>query len=182
MTVENHDDYASKGVAGSALGLGIAGTAGWLLNGGFGNLFGGANNCRCNTEQPVNRFELNQAQEIAILKERSYTDEKIIEAYKQSVSDNNAIKNEIAELTKAVANNDKNIALEKQAREYQALFVNKGFEDVNNNIKTLKCRLDAITKEVIPLNSICPQPLASCVPVSFNSQTITTTDTTTTNG
>lgn len=37
-----HDKYASKGVAGTALGLGIAGTALWLLNGGLGGggLFG----------------------------------------------------------------------------------------------------------------------------------------------
>lgn len=44
-------EYASKGVAGTALGLGIAGTALWLLNGGLGGcgngLFGlnGNNNC-----------------------------------------------------------------------------------------------------------------------------------------
>ncbi len=41
-------DYASKGVAGTALGLGIAGTALWLLGGGRcgGGLFGlGGNNC-----------------------------------------------------------------------------------------------------------------------------------------
>lgn len=39
---KHHDKYASKGVAGAALGLGIAGTALWLLNGvGNGtNLFG----------------------------------------------------------------------------------------------------------------------------------------------
>ena len=30
---KHHKDYASKGVAGTALGLGIAGTALWLLNG-----------------------------------------------------------------------------------------------------------------------------------------------------
>ena len=34
-------EYASKATGGTALGLGIAGTAGWLLNGGLGNLFGG---------------------------------------------------------------------------------------------------------------------------------------------
>ena len=33
-------EYASKATGGTALGLGIAGTAGWLLNGGLGNLFG----------------------------------------------------------------------------------------------------------------------------------------------
>lgn len=42
---EDKKEYASKGVAGTALGLGIAGTALWLLNGGLGNggLFG--HNC-----------------------------------------------------------------------------------------------------------------------------------------
>lgn len=42
-------DYASKGVAGSGLGLGIAGTALGLLNGnGLGGLFGCNNNCAVN--------------------------------------------------------------------------------------------------------------------------------------
>ena len=44
---KHHQKYASKGVAGTALGLGIAGTALWLLSGGgngsglFGKLMGG---------------------------------------------------------------------------------------------------------------------------------------------
>ena len=52
MEETEHDkkEYASKGVAGTALGLGIAGTALWLLNGGLGGcgngLFG--LNGRCN--------------------------------------------------------------------------------------------------------------------------------------
>ena len=45
VEVGSHKDYASKGVAGAGLGLGIAGTALWLLSGGlggglFGNRFG----------------------------------------------------------------------------------------------------------------------------------------------
>lgn len=47
VEVGSHKDYASKGVAGAGLGLGIAGTALWLLSGGlggglFGNRFGAA--------------------------------------------------------------------------------------------------------------------------------------------
>ena len=43
--VEVDKDYASKGVAGAGLGLGIAGTAlGLLGNGGLNGLFGGWNN------------------------------------------------------------------------------------------------------------------------------------------
>lgn len=51
-TEHNKKEYASKGVAGTALGLGIAGTALWLLNGGLGNcgnsLFGLNTRCGCN--------------------------------------------------------------------------------------------------------------------------------------
>lgn len=36
VEVGSHKDYASKGVAGAGLGLGIAGTALWLLSGGLG--------------------------------------------------------------------------------------------------------------------------------------------------
>lgn len=49
--VKDDDDYASKGVAGTALGLGIGSLALNLLqNGGLGNLFNGVNNtgnCGC---------------------------------------------------------------------------------------------------------------------------------------
>lgn len=41
--VEETKKYASKGVAGAGLGLGIAGTALGLLNGGLGGILGGGN-------------------------------------------------------------------------------------------------------------------------------------------
>lgn len=45
VEVGSHKEYASKGVAGTGLGLGIAGTALWLLSGGLngGGLFGNRN-------------------------------------------------------------------------------------------------------------------------------------------
>ncbi len=39
VEVGSHKDYASKGVAGAGLGLGIAGTALWLLSGGLGVVY-----------------------------------------------------------------------------------------------------------------------------------------------
>ena len=43
--VEVEKDFASKGVAGAGLGLGIAGTAlGLLQNGNLGGILGGCNN------------------------------------------------------------------------------------------------------------------------------------------
>ena len=52
-------EFASKGVAGTGLGLGIAGTALGVLNGGLGNLFNGwGNNACCAENTVVNRYEL----------------------------------------------------------------------------------------------------------------------------
>ena len=51
-------EFASKGVAGSGLGLGIAGTALGVLNGGLGNILGGNFNNTCPSNQFINRYEL----------------------------------------------------------------------------------------------------------------------------
>lgn len=49
VEVAGHDGkYASKGVAGTGLGLGIAGTALWLLSGGLNNGLGGLFGGSCN--------------------------------------------------------------------------------------------------------------------------------------
>lgn len=78
-------EYASKGVAGSGLGLGIAGTALGLLNGGLGGILGNSwnGNANCHENMPVNRYEmeLNQSNaakdsEIALLKANTFTDQK----------------------------------------------------------------------------------------------------------
>ena len=83
-------EFASKGVAGSGLGLGIAGTALGVLNGGLGNIFGGTMNCRCSENNLINRYELelenkivNKDSEIALLKSNIYTDQKIADVYEK---------------------------------------------------------------------------------------------------
>ena len=81
MEMENR--YASKGVAGTALGLGAGALGAQLLSGGLGGLFG--NNCACNGESaPVNRYEAAQAARIAELETEvklrdanTYTDQKL---------------------------------------------------------------------------------------------------------
>ncbi len=87
-------EFASKGVAGSGLGLGIAGTALGLMNGGLGGFLGGwggngwAGN-GCGHSAPVNRFELGQESTIARLQSdvalrdaNIYNDQKLLELYK----------------------------------------------------------------------------------------------------
>lgn len=84
-------EFASKGVAGTGLGLGIAGTAlgvlaGGLNNMGIGGLFGGnMNSC----DKPVTRYELGQESKIAELQSQlalrdanTYNDQKMLELYK----------------------------------------------------------------------------------------------------
>lgn len=65
VEVSGHDkkEYASKGVAGTGLGLGIAGTALWLLSGGlggglFGNRMGAAGAVAAGVEDEEDLFEI----------------------------------------------------------------------------------------------------------------------------
>ena len=100
--MEYENKYASKGVAGSGLGLGIAGTALGLLNGGLGNILGTGCNNGCSEDHYVNRYEAGQSARIAELEtevklrdSNIYTDSKILEVYKYFDGENKAIKNEL---------------------------------------------------------------------------------------
>ena len=85
-------EFASKGVAGSGLGLGIAGTALGVMNGGIlPNLFGNgrANGCCSSEDMHVSRYELAQEAKIADLQSQialrdanTYNDQKLLEVYK----------------------------------------------------------------------------------------------------
>jgi hypothetical protein len=100
MEYENKHEYGSKGVAGSGLGLGIAGTALGLLNGGLGNILGGnMMNYGCSDGHLVNRYEAGQAARIAELEtevklrdSNIYTDQKILDVYKYFDGENKAIR------------------------------------------------------------------------------------------
>lgn len=84
------NNAASKGVAGTGLGLGAAGVALGLLNGGLGNLLGGWGNYGgCSENIPVNRYEMDQQKElinkdteIAYLKGRDAAKGDAIELYR----------------------------------------------------------------------------------------------------
>ena len=94
--VEVEKDYASKGVAGAGLGLGIAGTALGLLGGNLGGILNGWGNCGnawgagvCSENMPVSRYELGQESKIAELQSQialrdanTYGDQKSLELYR----------------------------------------------------------------------------------------------------
>jgi hypothetical protein len=151
-------NFASKGVAGAGLGLGIAGTAlGLLTNNGLGGLFGGANGCHEN--MPVNRYELglqnditNKDMEIAYLKGRDAAKTDSLELYKYVDGRFRGIEAQIA--SQAVVN-----------------------AQITANLSCLQSSvsaLQALTKTVIPIANICPEPMPQ-----YNSWTAPTTTTTT---
>ena len=139
-------EYATKGVAGSGLGLGIAGTALGLLNGGLGNILGGGwNNGCCSENTPVTRYELglqqtiaSQDSKISLLEADKYTDQKIADTY---------------------------AVLDRRIREMEAAQnkVNMDQAVYNGvNTATLNCmqgqiaQLYSLTKFVVPNTSVCP--------------------------
>ena len=136
----------------------------------------------CSENTYVNRFELGQNLKIAELQAKDYStqsDLKLFEDYTTRLAAekervNGRFETVFSELVASrerqqaeICRLDKEVALNKQANEYQFIAANKEFAAINN-------RLDAITKEVIPLSAICPQPLSGCVPVAIEPQTITT--------
>ena len=139
-------EFASKGVAGSGLGLGIAGTALGLLNGGLGNIFGvgGWNNCGCSENTPVTRYELGMENqivqkdsEIALLKSNIYTDQKIADVYER-------LNLKIGGVEAAV-----------NAQAVYNATMNGTIGCMQNQIAALQ----ALTKTIVPITNVCPQPM-----------------------
>lgn len=145
-------EFASKGVAGTGLGLGAAGTALGLLNGGLGNLLGGwGNNC-CSESQPVNRYELDMAQsiankdmEIAYWRGQDETDRKITDTYANLEGQINALAREVR------CNKDEQVAVNMQ----QAVYNGTNTAAIGC-IQSQIAQLFSLTKLVVPNTSVCP--------------------------
>ena len=156
------NNYASKGVAGAGLGLGIAGTALGVLNGmgSCGNLLGGlfnGGNC-CHENTMVNRYELGLEQsnaakdsKIALLESTIHTNDKILEVYGYIDGRLRNIEGQIAQ--QAVVNSQ----------------LTANISCMQGNIATLM----NLTKTVIPIGNVCPEPMPL-----YNSWTAPTTTTT----
>lgn len=149
--VEVERDYASKGVAGAGLGLGIAGTAlGVLGNNGLGNIFGGWGNNNCGSLFAWERELSHKDGEIASLRADLATDRKILELYQYVDGRMRNIEGQLAQ--QAVVNSQ----------------ITANISCMQNQIATL----NGLTKTVIPIGSICPEPMAR-----YNSWVAPTTET-----
>jgi hypothetical protein len=163
--IEVEKDYANKGVAGAGLGLGIAGTALGLLNGGLGNILGGCGNCGnpygaagvCSDNLPVNRYEAGQNARIAELE----TEVKLRDANFYTLSEMGKLREYVDRRLDGVT-----ASINQQAVINSQVTANLGC--MQGQIATLM----GLTKTVIPINSICPEPMAR-----YNSWTAPTADT-----
>lgn len=176
-------EYASKGVAGSGLGLGIAGLSVALLqganggNGILGGLFGGNQN---------NALAAVMA-ENAALKGENYADRISKEVYQQSLADNRRTEERInallapvatslAELQKEVAVNkaviDKNLEINQLKMDNCCCQMNGKIDSLAQATANLANVVSKITSTVIPQTAICPEVMPR-----YNSWTAPTTTT-----
>jgi hypothetical protein len=138
-------NYSSKAVGGTGLGLGIAGTALGLLNGGLGNLLNmGGGNCGCSEDHYVNRYEAGQSARIAELETEvklrdanTYTDKKTLEMYQYIDGRLRTVEGQIC--NQAVINAQ----------------VTANLSCMQGNIATLM----GLTKTIIPITNVCPEPM-----------------------
>lgn len=153
--VEVERDFASKGVAGAGLGLGIAGTALGLLGGnGLNGILGGWGNNNCGALFAWERELSHKDGEIASLRADLATDRKVLELYQYVDGRMRNIEGQLAQ--QAVTNAQITANLSCMQRDID--------------------ELNGLTKTVIPINNICPRPMAR-----YNSW-VAPTDTPTTGG
>lgn len=114
-------EYASKGVAGTALGLGIAGTVGLvnqLGNGCGGGLLGGlfGGNCGYGARAVGIGAELQYVSQLqsqnAMLKAQNYSDKIGKQVYAQTLADNKDFRNEVFAFVKPIADEAANNRVE----------------------------------------------------------------------
>lgn len=107
-------EFASKGLAGTALGTGIGGLVLGAMNGGLGNLFNSCGNtCNggCSENTMVSRYELGQESRIAKLESdialrdaNIYNDQKLLEVYKY-------FDGQVKDIRETICANDKALAV-----------------------------------------------------------------------
>lgn len=162
--VEVEKDYASKGVAGAGLGLGIAGTALGLLGGNLGGILGGWNNNPYgmgipSESVPVNRYEAGQNARIAALE----TEVKLRDANFYTLSEMGKLRDYVDRRFECIEGKVNSQAVINAQ-------VTANLSCMQGQIATLM----GLTKTVIPIGSICPEPMAR-----YNSWTAPTTETVT---
>ena len=136
------NEWASKGVAGTALGLGAGALGLELLRGNLGGILGGCNS-GCN-EHMVSRFESQQSARIAELE----TEVKLRDANVYTMTEMGKLRDYVDRRFDGV-----NASISQQAVINSQITAN--IACMNGQIATLM----GLTKTVIPITSVCPEPM-----------------------
>ena len=149
--MEHENNYANKGVGNTALGLSIGAVAAELLGGNLGNIFGNGNcNNAVRTETALMVENATLKADKKLLESNIYTDQKTLELYRY-------VDGKLASIEAQIG----------QQAVYNA-----------TNTATLNCisgqvaQLMSLTKTIIPIGNVCPQPMAQ-----YNSWVAPTTTT-----
>ena len=147
--VEVEREWASKGVAGAALGTGVAGLSLGVLNalgnGNLGGLLGWNNAAGCAENMAVNRYELSMVRdltakdmEIAYLRGRDESKTDDLELYKRFDGEIRRIDRELAD-----------------QRVFNAT-TNAAVSCLTGQVNSMQALLGGITRTVVPNSAICP--------------------------
>ena len=138
----------THGIAVGGLTTGVIGTALGVLNGGLGNILGGWGGCNaaatCTENMPVNRYEAAQSARIAELE----TEVKLRDANTYTLSEMSKLRDYVDRRFDGV-----NAQLCQQAVINAQTVAN--ISCMQNTINTLS----GLTKTVIPITSVCPEPM-----------------------
>ena len=141
--IEVEREWASKGVAGTALGLGAGALGLELLRGNLGGILGGGNSCGENGHL-VNRYEASQSARIAELE----TEVKLRDANVYTMTEMGKLRDYVDRRFDGV-----NASISQQAVINSQITAN--IACMNGQIATLM----GLTKTVIPITSVCPEPM-----------------------
>ena len=153
-------EFASRGVAGSGLGLGIAGTALGILNGGnLGGILGVRNNCGCSEDHFINRYEAGLESKISTLE----ADKKLLESTIYTNDQLNKFRNYVDGRISGVESR-------LNAQDVYNATNTAAIGCINGQIASLLNTVGGITKTVVPITAVCPEPMKA-----YNSWTAPTT-------
>lgn len=142
--MEMENKYASRGVGGTALGLAIGALGVEAIRGGFGGILGGGGGC-CNEDHMVNRYEASQQARIAELE----TEVKLRDANVYTMAEMGKLRDYVDRRFESV-----NASINTQAVVNAQVAAN--LSCLTNTVNTLS----GLTKTVIPITSVCPEPMA----------------------
>lgn len=177
-------EFASKGVAGSALGLAIGGLSAALLQGGNGGILGGLFGCNNNAPQMAAMGVIAEKDaKIAELTAQKYSDNQDAVLYQATRSENEKLENRlmafITPLSNEAAQNRERVAVleAKQAQNAEIAELREklvrselgakidnvaqtcgcGIAQLNNAVAGINNTLNQITHLVVPRTAICPE-------------------------